>query len=322
MEKNFDEIKSIDGTPDEEEYVSGHRTCRGCMPALSMRLIAKAAGPDTVILGSTGCMYVANTSYYTTPWAIPWVHTQLGALGSAALGTAVGFQSQMRKGKLKNEKINVIGIAGDGGGADMGLNALSGALSYPQYNFLTIIYDNESYANTGVQASGLTPWGALTTFSPGGKKNFFHKREKKNVMGIIAAHQSVRYIATTTPALPLDLMNKVRKALRIGGPTFIYVHTPCPKGWDYPSKDSVKIGKLAVATGIVPIFEIEDRKLKFNFKPQKGKYVKEYLKCQGRFMHLNEEEIDKIQKDTDQRWNEWAIPTIVPFKNQSNQKKK
>jgi pyruvate ferredoxin oxidoreductase beta subunit len=314
MVEEYERIRSVVEAPLEEEYVSGHRTSRGCMPALAMRLIAKAAGPRTVILGCTGCMYVANTSYYTTPWAIPWVHTQLGAFASAALGTAIGFEAQMRKGKLKGEKINVIGIAGDGGGADMGLNALSGALSYPEYNFLTIIYDNESYANTGIQASSLTPWGALTTFSPGGKEKFFHRREKKNILGIVASHHTAKYIATATPALPLDLMNKVRKALWIGGPTFIYIHTPCPKGWEYHHKDSIKIGKLAVDTGFIPIYEIENGKLKFTYKPKERKPIKEYLKVQGRFSQLSEEDMDQIQKDIDRRWEEWIVPNIMPIK--------
>ena len=55
----------------EEYYTSGHRTCQGCESAQMMRLLAKAAGPRTVVLGSTGCMYVANTTYYTTPWVVP-----------------------------------------------------------------------------------------------------------------------------------------------------------------------------------------------------------------------------------------------------------
>jgi pyruvate ferredoxin oxidoreductase beta subunit len=61
-------IKTVKQVPYTEYFVSGHRTCQGCESALVMRYIAKAAGPRTVVLGSTGCMYVANTSYYTTPW--------------------------------------------------------------------------------------------------------------------------------------------------------------------------------------------------------------------------------------------------------------
>src|SRR3712207_20399 len=87
-EVEFDRMKKMAEIPLEEMYTSGHRTCQGCESALVMRDFAKAAGPRTVASGSTGCMYVANTSYMTTPWIIPWMHTQLGAGGSSAIGTA------------------------------------------------------------------------------------------------------------------------------------------------------------------------------------------------------------------------------------------
>lgn len=314
MTEAYERIENVREAPLEEEYVCGHRTSQGCMPALAMRLIAKAAGSKTVVVGATGCMYVANTSYYTTPWAFPWVHTQLGAFGSAALGTAAGFKAQMRKGKLNKEKINVIGIAGDGGGGDMGITALSGALTYSDYSFLTVIYDNESYANTGIQVSSLTPWGALTTFSPGGREKFFHRREKKNIMGIVAAHHTTNYIATASPGLPVDLMNKVKKALSMESPTFLYIHTPCPKGWEYPPKDSVKIAKLAIETGFIPIYEIEKGTLDFTYKPKERKPVREYLQPQGRFTQLTDEDIEQVQSDIDRRWEEWIIPHTVPLK--------
>ena len=79
----------------------------------------KAAGPRTIVLGSTGCMYVANTTYYSTPWVVPWMHTQLGSSGSAATGTAAGLSSMMRKGKMQQEPINVIAFCGDGGGVPL-----------------------------------------------------------------------------------------------------------------------------------------------------------------------------------------------------------
>ena len=100
------QIKGVKDVPYDELFVSGHRTCQGCESALVMRHMVKASGPRTIVLGSTGCMYVANTTYYTTPWVVPWMHTQLGASGSAALGTAAGLKVLMRKGKLKDEKID------------------------------------------------------------------------------------------------------------------------------------------------------------------------------------------------------------------------
>ena len=83
----------------EEYFTSGHRTCQGCESALVMKLMVKASGPRTIVLGSTGCMYVANTTYYTTPWVVPWMHTQLGSSGSAALGTAAGLKALMKQGQ-------------------------------------------------------------------------------------------------------------------------------------------------------------------------------------------------------------------------------
>ena len=149
---------------------AGTGRVRGCESALIMRLMAKAAGPRTIILGSTGCMYVANTTYYSTPWVVPWMHTQLGSSGAAATGTAAALRALMRKGKIKTEPINVIAFCGDGGGVDMGLSSISAALQHPQYNILIICYDNESYANTDIQVSGSSPYGVNTTFSPPGKK--------------------------------------------------------------------------------------------------------------------------------------------------------
>src|SRR5271155_3374727 len=142
---HLDPIKGVKKLPLDEYFTSGHRTCQGCESALVMKLMAKAAGPRTIILGSTGCMYVANTSYYATPWGVPWMHTQLGSAGSAALGAAAAFRVQMRKGAMKDEPINVIAFCGDGGGADMGVGAISATLTHPDYNCLILMYDNESY---------------------------------------------------------------------------------------------------------------------------------------------------------------------------------
>src|SRR5688500_11395653 len=247
----LDPIKSIKKAPAEEYYQSGHRTCQGCLSALPMRLMAKAAGPRTIVLGTTGCMYVANTTYMSTPWVVPWMHTQLGASGSAAVGTSAGLKALMRKGKMKDEPINVIAFCGDGGGADMGLAAISAALTDVEYNLLIFLYDNESYANTDIQTSGQTPWGAVTTFSPPGKKHrIMQRRWKKNVPGMLAAgHPDTKYIASGTPAIPVDMMDKVREALSVGGPTYMHVLDPCPKGWHYDPEHSTDMAKPAIEPG-------------------------------------------------------------------------
>jgi len=48
---------------------------------------------------------------------------------------------------------------------------------------------------------------------------------------VIGGHPAVKYVATTCITYPLDLMNKVRKALNYDGPSFLHMLAPCPKGW-------------------------------------------------------------------------------------------
>jgi pyruvate ferredoxin oxidoreductase beta subunit len=315
-------IKGVKRVPLEEYFTSGHRTCQGCESALVMKLMVKAAGPRTVVLGSTGCMYVANTTYYSTSWVVPWMHTQLGSSGSAAVGTAAGYKALMRKGKIKTEPINIISFCGDLGGADMGLSAISAALQHTDYNLLILLYDNESAANTDIQASGSTPYGAVTTFSPSGKaKRILHRRWKKNMAAMLAAgHPECRYVGTVCASYAVDFMNRVRKALSIGGPTFIHSLDPCPKGWDYDPMLSHELGELAVLTGVWPLFEVEDHKLRLYGKSkaiaegrQKRLPVRDYLLKQGRFAHFTEDDIDYFQAKIDEMWTKWLVPGVLPF---------
>jgi pyruvate ferredoxin oxidoreductase beta subunit len=262
-------------------------------------------------------MYVANTSYMTTPWIVPWMHTQLGAAGASAIGMAAGLRALMRKDKLPEEKINVIAHCGDLGGGDMGLSGISGALQ-TDYNLLVILYDNESAANTDIQATGLTTYGAHTTFTPPGKKErIMQRRWKKNIAGLMAVgHPTCRYVATACATYPpVDFMNKVRKALNAGGPTFIHTFCPCPKGWDYHPRYSHELGELGVRSGIFPLYEVMDGKVHYTYDARKRRIpVSEYLSKQGRFAHLVEEDIAHIQRLVDSMWEEWEVPGVAPLK--------
>ena len=320
--QQLDPFKSVKKIPTHEFFTSGHRTCQGCESALVMKMMVKAAGPRTIVLGSTGCMYVANTTYYSTSWVVPWMLTHLGSSGSAALGAAAGLKAQMRKGKMKKEPINVIAFCGDGGGADMGLGAISATLTHPDYNCLILLYDNESYANTDIQLSGSTPWGANTTFStPGSVKRIMHHRWKKNMAGLMAVgHPTCRYVATICMSYGLHGMNSIRKALSIGGPTFIHSLDPCPKGWDYDPIQSHELGELAVQTGVWPLYEVEDGMLRLTGRTQQiadGKIplkpVRDYLLRQGRFAHFTNDDLDYFQSKIDQMWTKWLIPGVIPF---------
>lgn len=326
--QHLDAFKGVKKLPLEEYFTSGHRTCQGCESALVMKMMVKAAGPRTIVLGSTGCMYVANTTYYSTSWVVPWMHTQLGSSGSAGLGAAAALKVLQRKGKMKKEPINVIAFCGDGGGADMGLSAISATLTHPDYNVLILMYDNESYANTDIQLSGSTPYGANTTFStPGKVRRIMHHRWKKNMAGMLAAgHPTCRYVATVDMSYSVLAMNCVRKALSIGGPTFIHSLDPCPKGWDYDPIQSHDLGELAVLSGVWPLYEVENGVLRLLGKTKdiaQGRTrrlpVRDYLLKQGRFAHFAEEDFAYFQAKVDEMWDRWLVPGVIPFRREVDQ---
>lgn len=315
-------IKGIRDIPRTDYYTSGRRTCAGCGSALGYRLLLKAAGSNTVAIGPTGCMYVANAhQFLTSPYAVPWTHTQLGGGGAAGVGTAAAFRALMTKGKRKKEDINVVVYGGDGATADIGLSGLSMAMGY-DYRFLYVLYDNESYANTGIQATSTTPRGASTTFTPSGKiKMIGNERLKKNVALVVAAHPGVRYVATATLYPPLDFMNKVRKALETNGPSFIQLLVPCPKGWFFDPKYTVDLSKLALDTGLWVSWEYKNGEFNLNYKPKPRKHVKEYLRMQGRFKHMTTDQLEETERRTEKEWRYWEdmeeqkkiiLPWIIP----------
>ena len=316
--KDANLYKSVHKIDLEELYSSGHRTCQGCESALVMRDFIKAAGPRTVVTGSTGCMYVANTSYMTTPWVVPWMHSQLGGGAASAIGMAAGLRALMRKGRIATEKINVINFSGDLGGGDMGIGGISLALQ-TNYDLLIIMYDNESAANTDIQATSSTPYGAQTTFTPtGSKERIMKKSWKKNIAPMLAVgHPNCKYVATAVATFPpMDYMNKVKKALSIGGPTFIHTLDPCPKGWDFHPRYSGDLGHLAVQTGVFPVYEIVKGQVKYTYDATKKKRirVKEYLEKQGRFCHFTDDDYSYFQSKVDEMWEQWEIPGVAPFK--------
>lgn len=306
-------IKLIRNVPQEEYYVPGHRTCAGCGPALQYKLVAKAAGPNTIFLGPTGCMYVANASYLCTPYTVPWMHTQITNGGAVASGIEAAFKVLLRKGKRTGEFPNIIVMAGDGGTVDIGLQAMSGMM-YRDHDVLFICYDNEAYTNTGIQTSPTTPYGANTTFTPPGPmipegKRLFPKDPPQLVIG---GHPAVKYVATASVAYPVDLINKARKALNVVGPTFLHIHSPCPKGWGFPEDKTVEVARMAIETGMWNMYEWENGVYRYQFKPKKYKPVKEYLKLQRRFAHLTDAHIAKLQAFVDAKIKAPGIAVETP----------
>jgi len=284
----------------------GHRTCAGCGGAIAVRMVLKAAhelfGNNIIACESTGCVEVSTTPYPETSWRIPWMH----AAFENAAAVASGIESAL-KAKGQIDDVKVIAFAGDGGTADIGLQALSGMLERG-HDILYVCYDNEAYMNTGVQRSASTPYGASTTTSPSGKYSIGKLQPKKDVVKIAAAH-NIPYAAYASIAYPTDLEKKVKKALGIKGPKYLQVYSSCPIGWGIKESKTIEIARVAVETGIWVLCEYESGKFKLNFKRKKDRRVLDYFKVQKRFKHLSQQNIEDIQKMIDARWSEFENPT-------------
>lgn len=280
--------------PQEELLEPGHTACHGCGATLAMRYVLKALGKDTVVSVPAACWAVIPGAIPNRTLDVPMVYTPFAATGASISGLREALDIQ---GK---EDYNVVGFAGDGGTADIGLQSLSGAMERG-HNVFYIMYDNEAYMNTGVQRSGSTPYGAETTTTPVGVDRNFKRQQKKIVADLMMA-QGVPYVATATIAYPEDLIRKISNARKIHGPKFIQILSPCPTGWYFPPEKSIEISRLAVQSGVFPLYEFQNGVLKVA-RQSKSVSIREYVSLQNRFAHLNDEDLEKIQEFVDRRMN-------------------
>ncbi len=125
----------------EHLFTAGHTACSGCGQAIAARLVVDIAGKNTMIANNTGCLEVFSTKYPESAWGVPWIHS----LFENAAAVASGIEAALKHLGIK-DKINVICQAGDGGTADIGLQALSGMWERG-HDILSICYDNEAYMN-------------------------------------------------------------------------------------------------------------------------------------------------------------------------------
>jgi len=283
-----------------KEYIlPGNRACQGCGLTLAYRYALKALRENTIVTLPASCLCVLHGLYPLTPVTVPALNCTFASTAASASGLVAGLNA------LNRSDITVVAIAGDGGTFDMGIQALSGAAERGT-DFIYVCYDNEGYMNTGTQRSSATPIGALTTTTPVMTK----QQQKKDLIKIMEAHD-IAYLATTSPSYPIDLYDKFVKAKKIKGTRYIHIHTPCPPGWVYSPRDTVKIGRLAVETGLAVLFEVENGRFRFTGRSktiaEKGNRlpVINYVEKQGRFKKMSIEQLKQMQSWVDTKWSEY-----------------
>ncbi|MCK4437610.1 pyruvate synthase subunit beta, partial [Candidatus Bathyarchaeota archaeon] len=218
----------------------GTTCCPGCGGPLFWKLALQALGPRTVIYGDGPCAMCAIRNIKIPTFSLHFSFVADGATGIVSAFKAKGW-----------DDITIVSSAGDGATGDISFGKISAAAERNE-NMIQLCIDNEAYMNTGIQKSGLTPFGAWTTTTPLGKE-----ANKKEIPMIIAQHK-VPYVATNSVAYPRDLRATLEKAKGIKGFRYIHNVMPCPTGWRFNPAKSIEVTKLMVDTWVWPLYEVEN----------------------------------------------------------------
>ncbi len=280
-------LKQFDIEVPEAEYAPpGHTACAGCPGAAMMRQMLKLLGPKVVLTNPASC-----SGYFARALEAPLCR----CLFEVAAASGTGIRAAL---DVRGDKETIVLVwAGDGGTADIGFQALSAAAERNE-DFIYACYDNEGYMMTGMQRSSATPAGAWTTTTPLPQPK---KERKKDLVGIMAAHH-IPYVATATIAYPEDLVRKVLKAKTMRGTRFFNLLAPCPTGWRFAPHLSVKLARMAVESRVFPLLEVEDGVRWTVQRPQQEISVRDYIKLQGRFGHLEEADMEAMEKSVREEW--------------------
>ena len=302
---------NVRNMPDNELFF-GHKACAGCGGSLAVRAALKVLGPHAVSALPAGCMSAVGFNFPQLSFSNNAMITPFAATASVLSGIEAGLRAQ----GIKPGDCTVVGFAGDGGTADIGIQALSGAIDRND-DVLYICYDNEAYMNTGIQKSSLTPFGSSTTTTPVGSQVKGCLTDKKNVFEIVAAHD-IPYAATASIGYLQDFINKVERAKGVHGTRFIHVMAPCPTGWGHATDVTADIAKEAVDCGMWYLAEFEGSQesgvpggtFRLNRNPKEFSGIEHYLRSQKRFKHMSEDDVQHAVAGRDAKWefirSHWA----------------
>jgi pyruvate/2-oxoacid:ferredoxin oxidoreductase beta subunit len=279
--------------PDESTYTPGDKACGGCMAANIAINVMRVLGKKAIVSVPPSCMSVFAGIFPAINWDVPYFHMQFANLASTITGISRALKA------LGKDDIVAVGFGGDGGTGDMGIQALSGAAQRDE-NILYICYNNEAYENTGVQASGSSPYGSWSSTTPvvnGGNGNEYFP---KDIPRILIAHDST-YVATAATSHIQDFIRKVEKAKNLKGFRYIEVLSVCPPGWRVPTDSGPDLVKEAVESGYWLLFEYEKGNLTLNGEPNFDG-LRNFISKQGRFDFITEDQFQELEKFYKTRW--------------------
>jgi len=292
---------NIRSMPQEDHLLSGHGACAGCGVAIAVKNLMRVLGRNTTVYVPASCLLIFGGGMYPhSAFDVPFLYSAFENTGAVISGIKAGYR---RQGK----DVTVVGIAGDGGTFDIGLQALSGAAERNE-DVIYVCVDNEAYMNTGTQRSGSTPFGAWTTTTPVGSRVKGKRSFKKDLMAVVAS-QDIAYAATLSIAHMNDFVQKVERAKARKGFRFLHIMAPCPSGWKADPSLTYDLARLAVETGMWSLYEVEEGEARITYRPKEMLPVGEYLKLQGRFKHMDGGDVEALQAWLCRKWRMRYAPS-------------
>src|SRR3990172_7531638 len=281
----------------EDMLCRGLSACHGCNSELLIRHTLRLVGPDAIVACPPGCIPGMGTVGFNgqTGAKLPTFHSLLTNTATMLAGIKLQFR---RKGR----EVTALALSGDGGTSDAGFQSVSGAAERND-PILFICVDNEGYMNTGMQSSGVTPYGSWTSTTPVGGAMQGKRTEAKNLPIIMTMH-NCSYVATASTAFLEDYYAKLAKAIEVAkiGMAYLHVHAPCPTGWRFPSGMTTEVCRMQVRTNFIALWEYDPANgLRFTHPVDRPQPVADYIKMIGKYRHLSEQQVSHIQHTVDEK---------------------
>jgi pyruvate/2-oxoacid:ferredoxin oxidoreductase beta subunit len=280
----------------EDQFAGGLTCCAGCPLELTLRVVSKIYGKETIIVGTPSCSAPVLHGQNVGAWhKMGYYACCMTGVASSATGLARYYQKEGRDARI-------VCFTGDGCAADIGFQPMSGAAERNE-TLIYICYDNEGYMNTGNQRSSTTPVGASTSTTPVGYARRGKESLAKNLPLIMSMH-GIPYAATATLSHLDDFARKLIKAdeMRKEGFAYLHVFSPCPVGWRIESDLTIQVCRAAVRTNYFPLWEAEHGKFHMTQKIANPKPVTEFTKLMGKFSHLKEQDLADLQRTVNERY--------------------
>jgi pyruvate ferredoxin oxidoreductase beta subunit len=288
--------------PKDEYFLSGRRSCQGCGKAIAARIACKAIGNSSIISGPVAQSRSPLTTSLTAQSYEFDDITYEDMTAALLAGVQQVNDSVQKEGKTKRKRLKKTVVGIDRRVFHANFLTLSRTFESSE-DTLYLCFDNEPSLNVLIAHASPQAFNLAEVPHPASAHDVERTIREKGIPGVVE-DAGFSYVATACSAYPFDYMEKVKKGLECKGNAFILVLTPCPTGWFFSPKLTVRVGLLAVKSGYFPLYEIEDGVLRITERIKIKKPLQEYLKMQGRFMMFPPALVAPMQKTVDEIYEE------------------